>query len=442
MTRLPLLALTLLAAPAVRAQAPAPAPATPAPGATPPAWEDVPTIPAVDFDEAIRLASTRATSAAIAAEEVSRADALLVQARSPSLPALAVNGTYTHLDSARRLGSTVTAAQDQQYGSVALSVPLFAPSRWYQWSHARDAVDVARASEADVRRSVTLVAGRVYLAILAQRRAVEVSRRAVETARAHFEFARHRRAGGVGNALDEARADQQLATSEVQLENALSGLSRAQEALGIATGSDGPLDARTDPDLAAGVTSPEDAVRAAEDARADLRAARERARAAHRVARDSWADWLPTVSAVSLTFLQDPSTSTTPRDGWQAGLVLSFPLFEGGLRTGQRRERDALDAEARSQLDGLTLQARSEVRGAFVTLRHAEAALAQARRGAERAHAALALVEDAYRAGATTSLDVVDAEQRARDADTAAVVAEDAVRQGRLDLLAATGRFP
>ncbi len=51
-------------------------------------------------------------------------------------------------------------------------------------------------------------------------------------------------------------------------------------------------------------------------------------------------------------------------------------------------------------------------------------------------------MQQAFQAGATTSLDVTDAERTARDADTAAVVAEDAVRQSRLDLLAAVGRFP
>jgi outer membrane protein TolC len=246
----------------------------------------------------------------------------------------------------------------------------------------------------------------------------------------------------VGNALDEARADQQLATSETQLENALTALARAQEALGVATGSDGALDAREDPDLGAAPATPEEALRQAETARADVRAARDRADAAHRVTRDSWADWLPTLAATGQTFVNRPSSTVSPYDGWQAQLVLSFPIFEGFLRVGQERERGALEAEARTQLEGLTLQARSDVRTALATLQHAQAALAQSRRGAERAHTALILVGGAYRAGATTSLDVVDAEQRARDADTAAVVAEDAVRQARLDLLAATGRFP
>lgn len=432
-----LVVAALAGAASARAQAPA---VSPVPGGQ--ASLASPALPAVDFDEAIRRATSQATPAVTAAEEVRRAEALLVQARAPALPSLSADATYTHLDATRRLGANVTSPQDQVNGTLALALPLFAPSRWYQWSHARDAADVARASEADVRRIVALTAGRAYLAILAGRRAVEVSRSAVDTARAHLEFARQRRAAGVGNLLDEERADQQLATAEVQLENALAGVVRAQEALGVATGADGPLDARGDPELAVGVTSPEEAIRAAEEARADLRAARARSYAAHRIAGDSWADWLPTLFATAETFVLEPPTAVNPRTGWQVGLVFSFPLLEGGLRVGQRRERDALDAEARTQLDGLSLQARAEVRSALVTLRHAEAALGQARRGAERSHAALALVVEAYRAGATTSLDVVDAERGARDADLAAVIAEDAARQSRLDLLAATGRFP
>jgi len=37
---------------------------------------------------------------------------------------------------------------------------------------------------------------------------------------------------------------------------------------------------------------------------------------------------------------------------------------------------------------------------------------------------------------------VTDAERTARDADSATVISEDGVRQSRLDLLSAIGRFP
>jgi outer membrane protein TolC len=271
---------------------------------------------------------------------------------------------------------------------------------------------------------------------------IDVTRRAAEVARAHYEFAHERRRGGVGNAVDEVRAEQQLATADAQLETALTQLVRSQEALGTAVGEDGPLDSAADPDLAPPQERPEDALRDATAVRADVRAARDRAEAARRVARDSWADWLPSVLGTATPFRQHPPTLTTPETGWQAQIVLSLPVFEGGLKIGQRKERNALSDEARDQLDGLLRQARSEVRAAFASLEHAEVALDRSRVAAARADTALDLVTEAYKAGATTSLDVIDATQRASDANTAAVVAEDAVRQSRLDLLAATGRFP
>ena len=48
----------------------------------------------------------------------------------------------------------------------------------------------------------------------------------------------------------------------------------------------------------------------------------------------------------------------------------------------------------------------------------------------------------AYRAGASTNIEVLDAARQARDADTATAQAEDLSRQARLDLLVSAGRFP
>jgi outer membrane protein len=75
-------------------------------------------------------------------------------------------------------------------------------------------------------------------------------------------------------------------------------------------------------------------------------------------------------------------------------------------------------------------------------IRRADEALRSAQAAADLAHQGLDLANLAYRAGATTNIEVIDAERRARDADSAAVIAEDNVRQARLDLLVAAGQFP
>jgi outer membrane protein len=441
-----LLACLALLAPAVRAATAAPA--------SP--------LEAVTFDQAVQLSVQHATSAAFAAREVARAEALLTESRAGSLPFVSANAAYNRIDAGRTTSALVPAGAPDAGGAfsqvrpitvrtvplnsnsenLALSAPLFAPSRWYLWSHAADQVDVARASERDVRRAVALTAARAYLVIISQKRAIEVSRRAVDTAAAHFDYSRTRHQGGIGNALDEARAEQLLATARAQLESAVAGLERAQEALGIAAGASAPLDAQGEPDLTGGPPTPDEGIQLAEEGRTDVTLARQRAAAARRVERDSWADWLPTVSLAAQVYRQDPPSSTTPAHGWQAQLLVNFPLFEGGLRAGQLKERGALAAEARILLDGTLQQAHSDVRVAYQNLQHNQTALDESRTAADRARQALDIVTQAFQAGATTSLDVTDAERTSRDADSAAVVAEDAVRQSRLDLLAAVGKFP
>jgi len=48
----------------------------------------------------------------------------------------------------------------------------------------------------------------------------------------------------------------------------------------------------------------------------------------------------------------------------------------------------------------------------------------------------------AFDAGASTNIEVIEAQRAARDVGTALAQAEDALRQAQFDLLVALGRFP
>ncbi len=400
-----------------------------------------PPLERVSFGEAVQRTLVRSTSVVVAAEEVRRADGLLWQARSGSLPTLVGTASYTRLDANRLSGGAIAASQDTVGANLAVTVPVVAPSRWYQWAHGAQALDAALAGEQDARRTAAITAGRAYLTIIAQRRALAVIVRARDTAKAHYEFSHARRQAGVGNALDELRAEQQLATTAAQVEATYAALARAREALGILAGGNAPLDAAEDPELPA-QAEPDQALREAEERRQDVKAGQARAYAAQRIAKDSWSDWLPALLASAQAFYQNPPSPLTPHTGWQAQLILTWPLFEGGFRVGQYRERDALAKEADAQLDLLLRQARSDVRLAWEAMIRAENGYRESKRAADRAGSVLQLATQAFKAGAVTSLDVIDAERQARDAETAAIVAEDGVRQSRLDLLSGTGRFP
>jgi outer membrane protein TolC len=394
----------------------------------------------VSLDMAVRRALERNPSARVAQAEVRRAEAVVREVRSTSLPTLIGNGTYTRLDNDRVLSGRVIAGVDQLAANLTLSVPLINPKGWAAWSHAEDNVAVVRSSEGEARRQVAYAVARAYLSIVAQRRVLEAMERAMVTAKAHAAFAGQRLAGGVGNRLDVVRAEQEVAVDEAQIQLLIASIVRLREALGVLAGAEGPLEVED----AATLSQPQSlgAALAETDQRTDVAAARARLRAAEHVVRDTWTDYGPLLTAIGQPFYQNPPSLVLPLTGWQAQLVLTLPLYDGGLRYGLMRERKELSEEARIGLEATLRQARSEVRGSFEAMRRADDSLVASREAARLARTAEELATLAYRAGATTNLEVIDAERRARDAETLVAVAEDTARQARLDLLVATGRFP
>ncbi|PTL75202.1 TolC family protein [Vitiosangium sp. GDMCC 1.1324] len=396
--------------------------------------------PAVSFDDALRQALGRNPSLGQARAQVERARALVTEARAAYFPVLTANAAYTQLDSARLQGDRVLQPASAVNANLILTVPLFVPQRWLQAERTEQAVEVARTGEADARRQVAVVTAQAYLAVVLQKRLLQTNLQARDTARNHLEFAKARRQQGLGNRLDEVRAERELHDNEARVSLALAGVARVQEALGVAVGQDGPLDAAGDIVL----TEPPSIESALESVgnREDVVQLRQRLGLAERTVRESWTDFMPTLTAVGQPFFQTPATPTLPTWGWQAQVLLAVPLYDGGFRYGARHEREALASEARAVLDTTLQRARGEVRSAAEQLEGAEASAVEQQRSSAAARETLELANLAYRAGATTNLEVIDAERGARDAETSELLAQDSVRQARLNLLVASGLFP
>ncbi len=395
--------------------------------------------PSMGLQQAITTSLARNPSAIVALDEIRRAESVLDQTRTGALPTLYGNGAFTQLDGARTFGTVVSQPASTLMLSATLTVPIIVPKPWAQWSQASDQVEAARMSALDTRRLVAVSVARAYLTIVAQKRVIEAAVRARETDRAHYSYAHQRYGGGVGNRIDEVRAEQQVQSDEANVQQQYVALERDREALGVLVGVGGPLDAE-EPNLQA----PSDPAQAMKDAehRSDVVAADVRMRATEHAIHDDWTDYSPYLTGTFMPFYSTPSTVTYPTTGWEAQLLLTVPFYDAGLRYGLQKQRDVNRDEAQAQLEATVRQARSDVRTAFEEVKRADAALASSRRAADLSHTGLELANASYRAGASTDIEVIDAERTARDAETAVAVAEDGARQARLDLLAATGRFP
>jgi len=392
------------------------------------------------FDEAVQRAIASHPTVQQAAINILRAETILQQVRSRSRPTVDASFTTNTIGPVTEFGGQSIFPRTQTVTSANLAVPLLTPVSWAQRNQAADQVLVSGRAAEDARRQVALAAGEAYLQIIAVRRQLELNEQARDNARAHFEFANQRYEGGLGSRLNALRAQQELSSDEARVETARLLITRAQEALGVLVAADGPVDAGAEPVFA--VPPPTVPDQELVQNRRDLQAIVARQTAAQRVADDAWKDSLPSVTALFSPQVLAPSGLFADARSWRASIQFSVPVFDSGQRRGLARERQTLLDLVRTERTQAERQAASEIRAAREAVSASERALEYARRAAQQAGEVVQITDVAFREGATTNIEVIDAQRRARDAETAAAIAEDAVRRARLELLAASGRFP
>jgi outer membrane protein TolC len=396
-------------------------------------------VKSVTFDQAVAEAIAENPGVARAATAIGRAEAILSQARTVTRPTVNATVVNSTVDRAIAFEDNVIQPQSQVTFGGNVSMAVLAPARWAAMAQARDQIDVATESATDVRRQIGVATAQSWLMVLAAQRQVGVEERALETARAHLGYAQRRFEAGAGSRLNMIRAAQEVSTGEARLEGTRLGLLGAQEALGVLLAEDGPVDIVGEPSLTQPATIDENTWMLA---RSDFRRQTSVVRAAERVLSDNWKDFAPSANFSFDPQYVTPSGIFAPSRSWRLSVSFIQPVFLGGMRGAVARERQSVVAAERLALTGVELQARSEVRLAQAAVESRERALANVRTAATQANEVLQITTVAFEVGATTNIEVIDAQRSARDAETIAAVAQDGVERARLDLLVATGQFP
>ncbi|OFW47061.1 MAG: hypothetical protein A3J29_16700 [Acidobacteria bacterium RIFCSPLOWO2_12_FULL_67_14b] len=418
--------------------------ATPVSAQTPPrmAGAEAPalrTIETVTFDEAIARALEKNPTIALASTNILRSEAILQQVRAAALPRVGAAVTNVTRDTGISFGGQTVQPRNQSLIAISASAPVLAAAQWAARTQAMDQVEVARLSEADTRRQIAVATAFAYLEVIAQKRQVEVATTALETARGQFDYNRRRREGGVGSRLNELRSAQVLEGTQARIDALLLSVRRAQESLGVLLAANGPVDVTGEP---AFEVPPESGEAQWLPGRPDVRLFTAARDANQRVVDDSSKDWWPTAGVSFDPQLVTPAGVFAPSRTWRFTINLSQPIYDAGERRAVRRLRESALQSSALSLDQLQIQARSEVRTAREAVAYLERALASARQSAQTANEVLKITIIAFDAGSTTNIEVIDAQRAARDQEAVAALAEDAVRQARLELLVALGRFP
>ncbi|MBS1151748.1 MAG: Outer rane efflux protein [Myxococcaceae bacterium] len=310
-------------------------------------------------------------------------------------------------------------------------------------------LEATKLESADSRRLLAFEAGDAFLQTLSSQAVVDAARRRVDFAQQAVKDSGSRQAAGLVSVNDVTRAQLEAATAERELTRATSTAETARIQLAwLLDAAPGELDALERPAAlleTAASASPElsaQALAKAQDSRLDVAAAVARAAQAGALSDEPNARLFPTLSLVAQYRLTNEPGLSGRVGGGSFGVDLAWALFDGGDRYGERRQRLAEAQSASLQARLRQRKVAFDVQAALVSLKSAQASLAQAKVASDVAQKNATETEELYRQGLASTLQVADASLRRFEAEVELARGQYGLALSLLDLRAAIGVDP
>jgi outer membrane protein TolC len=254
-----------------------------------------------------------------------------------------------------------------------------------------------------------------------------------------------RRQVQVGSATrsDTLRARLELANARQAVLQGENSLRAAEFALGRQIGVGEPVRAMPPEDLAPRPLelTMEEILQLAEDVSPLVRVARASASSASAEVKSARSVYLPNLNLSSgYGWNNDTAAFSGGRTSWNLRLSMSYPIFNGFSREASVQRASEAERVARLQETDARLLAREQADGALQALLTAEAAIGIANEAAAVAEEDLRIVNERYRVGVATILDLVTSQVALQEAEANLVAARYDYAVARADLQAILGR--
>lgn len=271
-----------------------------------------------------------------------------------------------------------------------------------------------------VRRQIVAQLIQAYYGLLLADKSIEAQKESLKSKQEHYELAQARFKAGVRSYSDVLNAQIQMKQSEIQLIDTESKKKSALFALNILL--DLPV---SNPTVIADELAfeplredMENSVRLALSRRPEVLQARDELHSAEAGRSLSYHDFLPVLSLGGLynyTFSGAPagtagSTFFSRNPFWQVNLGLSFPFWDGGARLQEIRRAGAGVRIAEGNLNKVRRTVGKEAAEAWLNLERNQKVYLVAKDQVQSAKEAFGIVEERYKNGGASALDVVDAQ--------------------------------
>jgi len=343
---------------------------------------------------------------------IAAADARLKQVKASQRPT--VNAQWS--DTSYNAPSSPTAAREQHLHRLTVSDTVAPFGRYRSQKRAAEAAQLAtRHEESRAEQDIDFQVAKLFYDLLLAQQLVRVASDSVDQLTSHRDNTAALVRAGSAPKFDLLRAEVQLASARPPLIKAQSTITNAMADLMNLLGLDPQLSPELIGSFPEQLPEPPDereAITVAHERRPDLAAAREWWRSQQHSVQAARQALQPTVQ---LAQTWDHSKGLrTPVHSYQQSsftqLNLSWPMFDSGLTRARVHEARAGATQAALAAESAQANAIVEVRKALSAWHEAVEVLRSQEKNVEQATEALAIAKAAYKAGARTALDVLDAQ--------------------------------
>ncbi len=369
------------------------------------------------------------------------------QAESPWYPSVSLSTGYTRTRSfftgSRNLGGqggrSFTISNEFLRGDLSVLLTDF--GRTAATVNRSDALLSATLETGmTVREDVAYAAKVGYFNVLRAGRSLEVRRETLRQRESLLKQAQAYFDAGIRAKIDVVRAEANLYDARAQVSQAGNDLRVARIALLNRMGVEGPADFLLSDTLAAETIQGtlQDWIAESGRNRPELKALRERERAALLAVRFARGGYLPTLSgAAGYGYAGD---ETPLSQGYNVGVTLNVPLFSGFLTREQVKEAEASLASVRHELTDAIRRVVLQVEQAAYGMSEASERIAARKKEREASEENLRLATARYEVGAGDIIEMIDAQVQMTQADTATIDAQYDHSVSVATLLRAVGR--
>jgi outer membrane protein TolC len=400
-------------------------------------------VPTLTLGEALRRATRLDPDYVRALGQVDNAEwsrraarlAFIVPSLTAQVDATKYSAEFFNLGTLRPQSSAVTA-------TLAASYEVFRLSKLTGLSATRAELESAQASELQQRFRTAFLVESDYYGVLASQALHRVAAERLRRAAEQLAVGRARVASGAAVQTDSLQLTVEATRARIELARAEAALRVAQLELGRRVGEPGAV-AAAPPDSVPPLDLPVTLAEAVQEALAEgpqYRAARATERQANALLRGARGEYLPslTLSGANQTF--DSKFFPTARNISSVTLSLSLPLWNLGQReiaiTQARVDRDV----SRAIREDLERAAQRDVTEAYEAYRTARATVDLSRVALGAANENFRVQEARYRSGATTIVELLDAQITLTQAEADVVQADYSTRQALAGLEVILGR--